>query len=50
MRAVLHSQMTLGEDDISSITSRIENYAQRVKWVKSNADVIVQRIVEKMNL
>jgi Ser/Thr protein kinase RdoA (MazF antagonist) len=38
------------EDDIASITTRIENYARRVDWVKDNADVIVQRIVDKMNL
>ena len=38
------------EDDISSITTRIENYARRVEWVKSNGDAIVQRIVDKMNL
>jgi Ser/Thr protein kinase RdoA (MazF antagonist) len=39
-----------GEDDISSITTRIENYARRVDWVKNNANVIVQRIVDKINL
>jgi homoserine kinase type II len=38
------------EDDISTVTTRIENYARRVEWVKSNGDVIVQRIVDKMNL
>lgn len=39
-----------GEDDISSITTRIENYARRVDWIKTNGDAIAQRIVEKMNL
>lgn len=39
-----------GEDDISTITTRIENYARRVEWIKSNSDIIVNRIVEKMNL
>lgn len=39
-----------GEDDISSITTRIENYSRRVEWVKQNGDAIVKRIVEKMNL
>ena len=38
------------EDDISSITTRIENYANRVNWIKNNSDVIVNRIIEKMNL
>jgi len=39
-----------GEDDISSITTRIANYERRVKWVKDNGDAIVGRIVEKMGL
>ena len=39
-----------GEDDISSITTRISNYARRVDWVKNNGDVIVKRIVDKMAL
>lgn len=39
-----------GEDDISTITTRIENYARRVEWIKSNSEIIVNRIVEKMKL
>lgn len=39
-----------GEDNISSITTRIENYARRVDWVKEHKDEIVQMIVNKMNL
>ena len=39
-----------GEDDISSITTRIENYARRVDWVNNNKDIIVNLIIEKMGL
>jgi homoserine kinase type II len=39
-----------GEDDISSITTRIVNYERRVNWVKENANAITGRIVEKMGL
>jgi len=39
-----------GEDDISSITTRIQNYESRVNWIKENSDVIVKRIVDKMGL
>jgi tetrahydromethanopterin S-methyltransferase subunit G len=39
-----------GEDDISSITTRIANYERRVKWVKDNGNAIAGRIVEKMGL
>jgi homoserine kinase type II len=39
-----------GEDDISSITTRIVNYERRVNWVKENASAITGRIVEKMGL
>lgn len=39
-----------GEDDISSITTRIANYERRVAWVKTNANAVVSRIVEKMEL
>lgn len=39
-----------GEDNISSITTRIENYARRVDWVKANGNVIVKRLVDKMGL
>lgn len=38
------------EDSISSLTTRIANYERRVLWVKSNADRIVARIVDKMGL
>ena len=38
------------EDDISVITTRIENYARRVEWVKNSGDEIVARIVDKMKL
>jgi homoserine kinase type II len=39
-----------GEDNISSITSRIQNYERRVNWVKSNGDAISGRIIEEMRL
>jgi homoserine kinase type II len=39
-----------GEDNISSITSRIQNYERRVNWVKSNGDAISGRIIEEMGL
>lgn len=38
------------EDNISSITTRIQNYEKRVNWVKANSDAIVRCIVEKMGL
>ena len=38
------------EDNISSITTRIQNYEKRVNWVKENSDAIVGCIVEKMGL
>jgi homoserine kinase type II len=37
-----------GEDNISSITSRIENYERRVNWAKTNGDAISGRIIEEM--
>jgi homoserine kinase type II len=39
-----------GEDNISSITNRIQNYERRVNWVKSNGDAISGRIIEEMGL
>jgi homoserine kinase type II len=39
-----------GEDDISTITTRIANYEKRVNWVKDKGSVIIGRIVEKMGL
>ena len=39
-----------GEDNISSITTRIQNYERRVIWVKEHSEAIVGRIVEKMGL
>jgi homoserine kinase type II len=39
-----------GEDDISTITTRIANYERRVNWVKENGSAITGRIVEKMGL
>jgi homoserine kinase type II len=38
------------EDNISSITTRIQNYERRVTWVKENSVAIVGRIAEKMGL
>jgi homoserine kinase type II len=38
------------EDNISSITTRIQNYEKRVNWVKENSDAIVGCIVDKMGL
>eukprot|EP00557_Chaetoceros_sp_GSL56_P009736 CAMPEP_0176478626 /NCGR_PEP_ID=MMETSP0200_2-20121128/1285_1 /TAXON_ID=947934 /ORGANISM="Chaetoceros sp., Strain GSL56" /LENGTH=401 /DNA_ID=CAMNT_0017874573 /DNA_START=203 /DNA_END=1408 /DNA_ORIENTATION=- len=39
-----------GEDDISSLTTRIENYEKRVNWIKEHGDEIVARIIDKMGL
>jgi homoserine kinase type II len=39
-----------GEDNISSLTTRIANYEKRINWVKDHGDAIVTRIVEKMGL
>ena len=36
-----------GEDDITSITSRLENYMTRVDWVYLNADTIVGKLKEE---
>jgi len=36
------------EDDISSITTRIENYNKRVQWVKESAQKIRDNITTKM--
>ena len=37
-----------GEDDISSLTTRIGNYCGRVDWIKSNGDKIRDSIKSKM--
>jgi Ser/Thr protein kinase RdoA (MazF antagonist) len=39
-----------GEDDISSLTTRIANYEKRVNWIKEHGDQIVARIIDKMGL
>jgi homoserine kinase type II len=39
-----------GEDNISSITTRIQNYERRVTWVKENSKAIIGRIVEELRL
>lgn len=36
------------EDDISSITTRLENYLTRVKWVEANSQTIIDDIKTKM--
>jgi homoserine kinase type II len=36
-----------GEDQIGTLTCRIENYCQRLRWVKNNEDEIVSLIKEK---
>lgn len=36
------------EDDISSITTRLENYLTRIRWVDSNSQVIIDNIKTKM--
>ena len=36
------------EDDISSITTRLENYLTRIKWVESNSQTIIDSIKTKM--
>lgn len=37
------------EDDISSITTRIETYCKRIEWVKSAAPAIIDRIVNELS-
>mmetsp|Transcript_15709 Transcript_15709/g.21623 ORF Transcript_15709/g.21623 Transcript_15709/m.21623 type:complete len:399 (+) Transcript_15709:82-1278(+) len=39
-----------GEDDIASLTTRIQMYCERVDWVKANADRIANQVIEKMGL
>ena len=39
-----------GEDDISSLTTRIANYERRVNWVKDQSKFIIDNIIEKMGL
>lgn len=36
------------EDDISSITTRLENYMTRVDWVNANAQAIIDSITIKL--
>jgi homoserine kinase type II len=36
------------EDDISSLTTRLENYNKRVDWVYTNAGAIVESITTKL--
>lgn len=36
------------EDDISSITTRLENYNKRVEWVNTNAQAIIDSITTKL--
>jgi homoserine kinase type II len=36
-----------GEDQMSTLTCRIDNYCQRLRWVKNNEDAIVSLIKEK---
>lgn len=37
-----------GEDDISSLTKRLEMYVSRVEWVRRHADAISQRLTSEM--
>ena len=39
-----------GEDDISSLTTRIANYCGRVQWIKKNGEAIRQSLRKKMKL
>jgi Ser/Thr protein kinase RdoA (MazF antagonist) len=39
-----------GEDDISSLTTRIANYCGRVQWIKNNGEAIRQSLRKKMKL
>jgi homoserine kinase type II len=39
-----------GEDDISSLTTRISNYEKRVNWIKNESKFIIDNIIEKMGL
>lgn len=39
-----------GEDNISTLTTRIENYEKRINWLKENANAIVAHIIGKMGL
>ncbi|KAL3823079.1 hypothetical protein ACHAXA_011131 [Cyclostephanos tholiformis] len=36
-----------GEDQLSTLTCRIDNYCQRLRWIKSNEEAIVSLIKEK---
>ena len=38
------------EDSIASLTTRIENYTNRIKWTKDNADKLVSMIQDKFGL
>jgi len=38
-----------GEDDISSLTTRIANYCGRVDWVKANSQKIKDLVASKMS-
>lgn len=39
-----------GEDDISSLTTRISNYERRVNWIRDHSKFIIDNIIEKMGL
>jgi len=39
-----------GEDDISSLTTRIANYERRVNWIRDQSKFITDNIIEKMGL
>ena len=39
-----------GEDKISTLTCRIDNYCQRLRWVKTNEEKVVALIKEKFSL
>ena len=39
-----------GEDTLSTLTCRIDNYCQRLRWVKTNEEKVVALIKEKFSL
>jgi Ser/Thr protein kinase RdoA (MazF antagonist) len=39
-----------GEDTLSTLTCRIDNYCQRLRWVKTNEEKVVALIKEKFRL
>jgi Ser/Thr protein kinase RdoA (MazF antagonist) len=34
-----------GEDDITSLTSRADEYARRIRWIEANEDVLLRELL-----